>query len=144
MATTDRDTAERLRLIEIDSALRPDSDTGDVRIHLTLRELDGLRRTVGDVVLRAEQFMALARGATVRASGLVPVEFDGGDALLDALDLATSDTDRPTPRTPAAIAEDLLTDLGIGPGQADYRHNATTALTRAMRSRGPRKAPADG
>lgn len=144
MSTIDRDAAERLRDIEIDSGVRHDADTGAARIHLTLRELGGLRRTLGEVVLSAEQLVALARGATVRVSGRVPREFDDGDALLDALDLATSYTDRPTPRSASAIGDDLLTDLGIGPGQATYRHNATTALTRAMRSRGPRKAPADG
>ena len=129
----------RPRFVEVDSGVERVDGVG--KLHVRITEADGLRRRLVTFTLTDEQIVNLVRGGAFVAPGTRAVELDGGDALLDALDLATSDTDRPTPRTPAAIAEDLLTDLGIGPGQADYRHNATAALTRALRGRTRRTTP---
>lgn len=135
------DPTARLRDIEIDSGVS--HDAGATCIRLTLRELDGLRRTLGEVTLSAEHLVALARGGTVRTIGLVPVEFTGGDALVDALDRATSGDGKLSPRAPAQIAETLLSILAagfksMGGDRAMVPFDGTTAIRRALRGTRPR------
>ena len=139
MATTDRDTAERLRLIEIDGGIRREDD--GARVHLTLREGVHLRRVLAEVVLDAEQFMTLARGGTVYVNGTGPREFDGGDALLDALDLVTSPDGKPTGRSVAEIRDDLIALTSATRTRIPFE--GTQALHRAMRGTTPRKVPTD-
>lgn len=128
----------RLRLIEIEGGIRQEDD--GARVHLSLREGDGLRRALADIVLTAEQFMALARGGTIFANGAVPVEMVGGDKLLDALDQVTSHNGRLTDRAPSEIADDLVNQLSAHERVGLMR---AQPLRAALRSNTPRKVATD-
>lgn len=134
-------STDRLREIEIDSGLQRTDDNAATRVHLTLREHGGQRRVLADVVLGAEQLFAIARGTPVRANGMVPREFEGGDALLDALDRVTSGDGQRTTRAPAEIAEALLHVVTVGHGLSRVPFDGITAVRRALRGTTPRPIP---
>lgn len=123
--------------VEIDSGIERADGTATLRV--IVREADGLRRTLATFGLSDEKAINLVRGdAFVTTGGRPGGPMDDLTALVGALDVLTSPDAEPTGRSPREIADDLLTDLGLGPGQvrsgvtADRR---VRAVTRVLRSR---------
>lgn len=123
--------------IEIDSG--SERVDGVCKLHVRVTEADGLRRRLVTFTLTDEQIVSLVRGGAFVAPGTRAVEMDGGDALLDALDVLTSADGKRTDRSAANIADDLLDDLGMNRGQARPDYVRSHVLRQALRGTAPRK-----
>lgn len=123
--------------VEVDSGIERADGRSTLRVEV--READGLRRHLVTLMLDDERALNLVRGGAFVALGSRAAEMDGADALVDALDVLTSDDGKRSTRSPREITDDLLADLGIDPEQAITDSRRSGALRKLLRSDRPRK-----